>query len=158
MRYFLLDRITEVVVGKQASGVKCVTLTDEVLHDHFPDHPILPGALVTEALAQLAGYLLEATFNKPDAPVRRAVLAQIEKMKFYNTTGPGERLELKVTIESMLEDAAQVTVEAEAEGERKAKGRLTFAMMKVESKAVAEQRRYLYNIWTRKLENPPEVR
>ena len=44
MRYYLIDKVTALQVGTSATGVKCVTLTDEVLHDHFPDHPMLPGA------------------------------------------------------------------------------------------------------------------
>ena len=59
MRYYLIDKVTELSVGRRARGVKCATLTDEILHDHFPDFPMLPGALIVEAAAQLAGFLLE---------------------------------------------------------------------------------------------------
>ena len=45
MRFFLIDKVTELQVGALIRGVKAVTLTDEVLHDHFPDHPVLPGTI-----------------------------------------------------------------------------------------------------------------
>src|SRR6478735_1714109 len=80
MRYFLLDQITSFVPNESATGIKNVSLTDQVLHDHFPDYPILPGALIVEAMAQLSGFLLES--GDPAAP-ERAILAQIEKAKFH---------------------------------------------------------------------------
>ena len=57
MRYFLLDKITAFEPGKRACGIKCVTLTDDILHDHFPDQPLLPGALLLESMSQLGGFL-----------------------------------------------------------------------------------------------------
>src|SRR5207244_2123277 len=46
MRYFLIDKVTEIVPGERIRGVKNVTLSDEILHDHFPDFPVMPGALI----------------------------------------------------------------------------------------------------------------
>lgn len=159
MRYFLLDRVTELVPGERARGQKCVTLTDEVLHDHFPDHPILPGALIVEACAQLAGLLLEATFQREGdgqaGPPRRALLAQIEKAKFHETCGPGDRLELLVTLDSRSEGAAQVTAAVEVDGRKVARARLTFVMKAIDSDAVHAQRRWLYRLWTKDLDPPP---
>lgn len=159
MRYYLLDRVTSVEVGKQITGLKCITYTDEILHDHFPDYPILPGAMITEGLAQLAGLLLELTFNAdPSKKVRRAVLAQIEKMKFYSVSSPGDRLEYRAKVDSLLEDAGQVSVEAHCDGEQRAKGRLTFAMLEIDSPRVTAQRQEIYGVWTRKLQNFPPIR
>ena len=45
MRYFLIDKVTDLVVSERARGVKNITLSDEILHDHFPDYPIMPGRL-----------------------------------------------------------------------------------------------------------------
>ena len=42
MRYFLIDKVTELEVGRRVRGIKNITFSDEVLHDHFPDHPIMP--------------------------------------------------------------------------------------------------------------------
>src|SRR4029078_3157877 len=90
MGYYLADSVRALSPGESARGIKCVTLTDEILHDHFPDFPMLPGALVVEAAAQLSGFLLEMTFNAAAGarPVVRAVLAQIQRAKFHHAVEP----------------------------------------------------------------------
>jgi 3-hydroxyacyl-[acyl-carrier-protein] dehydratase len=158
MRYFLLDKVTELQPGQSARGVKNVTLTDEVLHDHFPDHPILPGALILEALAQLAGFLLEMTVNTAEAPLRRALLVQVDLAKFHDFAGPGDQIELTITLEALREGAAQVRAEARVGERRIARAGLTFVLREVESARVHEQRRYLYRLWTRDLKPPPAIR
>lgn len=157
MRYFLIDKVTEVVPGERIRGVKCVTLSDPVLHDHFPDYPIMPGALIVEASAQLAGFLLETTFNRPGQAPRRALLVQIQRAKFYETTGPGDRLDIEATLTGKLETAAQVKVTVTVDEQRVARAELTFVMKEIDSERVHEQRRYLYRLWTRGLESPPEI-
>lgn len=156
MRYILLDRVTEIVPGERAAGIKCVTLTDEVLHDHFPDHPILPGALLVEAAAQLAGFLLEVSDEADDDPPRRALLVQITRAKFHRPARPGDAVRLFATIESSLDGAAQVQVGADVDGDKAMRGKLTFMMKHIDSTRVHEQRRSLYRLWTRDL--PTEVR
>lgn len=154
MRYFLLDKITAFEPGRFAAGVKNVSLSDEVLHDHFPDHPIFPGALLVEAMAQLAGFLLES--GRADAP-ERAILAQIEKAKFHAPAGPGDQILLEVTLAQRLEAAAQIEATAHV-GERCiGRARLTFMLRRVESARVTEQRAMLYRIWTRELVSGPEI-
>ena len=149
MRYYLIDKVTELTVGARARGVKCATLTDEILHDHFPDFPMLPGALIVEAAAQLAGFLLEMTFNQPGQPVVRALLVQIQRAKFHDPVTPGDRLEIVTTIESTREASAQVGFEARVEGKDAARGTLTFVLRGIDSPRVHEQRRYVYALWTR---------
>jgi 3-hydroxyacyl-[acyl-carrier-protein] dehydratase len=151
MRYFMLDRVTDVVPGESARGVKNVTLTDEVLHDHFPDHPILPGALLVEAMAQLAGFLLEVTHNADDKPIVRALLVGIHGAKFSRPAEPGDQIEITVRCGADLDAAAQIEAEARVEGDRIARAQLTFMLKSVDSERVHEQRRSLYRLWTRKL-------
>jgi 3-hydroxyacyl-[acyl-carrier-protein] dehydratase len=162
MRYFLLDAVTELVPGERAAGLKCVTLTDEVLHDHFPDHPILPGALIVEAAAQLGGLLVESTLNPPpkelgdDLP-RRAVLAMIEKVKLHDAAGPGDRLTIQVEFKGEIAGSAKVSFQVSADERKIARGALTFVLREVASLRVHEQRRQLYQIWMRNLADAPEV-
>lgn len=158
MRYFLLDKITAFEPGKRACAVKCVSLTDEILHDHFPDHPILPGALLIEAMSQLGGFLVELSFHTDGrGPVRRAVLAQIKDAKFHRGCQPGDRIELEALLESQLEGAARVTAIASVEGTRVAHGELTFMLREVDSPRLHQQRRDIYRLWTRDLNPAPPI-
>lgn len=154
MRYYLIDLIEELRPGESARGVKCVTLTDEILHDHFPDHPTLPGALIVEAAAQLSGFLVEMSFNREGAPLKRALLAQIRDAKFYEPCGPGDRLVLTASLESAMETAARVNVDVVVRGKRAARANLTFILKEIASERVHEQRRYVYRLWTRHFDPP----
>ena len=159
MRFYLLDKVTAMQAGKEAHGVKCITLTDEVLHDHFPGYPIMPGTLITEGLAQLSGFLLETTVNDSDnKPCLRAILMQIDKMKLYHLSQPGECLHYTASITSLHEDAAQVAVEASVGGERRSSGKLTFALRPTDIEAIHRNRLELYRLWTRDLEACPTLR
>ena len=151
MRYYFIDKVTEFVPGEMARGVKNVTLTDDVLHDHFPDYPVMPGALIVESMAQLAGFFLEMSLNEPGRPIRRALLAQIYNAKFHEMAGPGDSLQITITPGSSLEGAAQIEAEAAVGGKRVARATLTFVLKEIPSERVNEQRRYIYSLWTRDL-------
>jgi 3-hydroxyacyl-[acyl-carrier-protein] dehydratase len=154
MRYFLIDKVTELTPGGSARGVKNITLSDEILHDHFPDFPIMPGVLIVEAAAQLGGFLCEQTFHQPGAAPLRALLMQIHSAKFYEMAGPGDQLDISVALESRLDTAAQVSAEVRVGEKRIARAQLTFYMKSIESERVNEQRRYIYRLWTRDLKTP----
>ena len=157
MRYFLIDKVTELIVGERARGIKNITLSDEILHDHFPDYPIMPGVLILESAAQLSGFLLEMTFNRPETPLLRALLVQIQNAKFYDTCGPGDQLEVSVTLESELDAAAQVSAEVFRGDKRVVRALLTFVMKDMPSERIHEQRRSVYKLWTRDLETPVTI-
>ena len=106
MRYFLLDQVTELVMGERACGIKCVTLSDDILHDHFPDFPTHPGAMIVEGAAQLAGFLVEMSFNTLEN-TRRALLTQIELARFHERAVPGARIEFYVKLLSFRDPSAQ---------------------------------------------------
>lgn len=158
MRFFLVDRVDELRPGEFVRGVKNVTLSDPIMHDHFPENPIFPGTLIVEAMAQLAGFLVELTFNTDDKNIRRAVLGQIDKAKFHEPCVPGDQLVLTCRLASELEGAARVEAEAEVAGKCIARAQLTVVLRKVDSEKVHEQRRELYRIWTRNLKQDITIR
>ena len=108
MRFFLVDRVDELIPGERIKGVKNVSLSEEIFNEHFPDYPIFPGTLVVEALAQLGGCLVEATVNQDKDNARRAILGQIEKAKFPVPAQPGDRLVLTCRLLSPWEGAARL--------------------------------------------------
>ena len=157
MRYILLDKVTELVIGDYAKGIKNIAMSEDVLADHFPDYPVMPGALLLESASQLAGFLLEMTFNKPGQVIKRSLLAQIQKAKFYEMTGPGDQLELTATIESMLDSSAQVRVDFNLGEKRVVTSVLTFVMKPTKVDGIHSQRRSLFRIWTRDLKEEIEI-
>lgn len=160
MRYYLIDKITHYVEDQEVHALKAITLTDPILHDHFPDYPIFPGALILEGVAQAAGFLLETTFNKTDEKIRRAVFVQADKYKITVPTGPGEILRYEIKVKSTLEDAGRVSFEvrSQIDNDLRAKGNLTFKLMDINTQNISKQRIDLYKIWTKGLENCPTLR
>lgn len=162
MRYYLIDKIIKYTPDQSLSAIKAITLTDPILHDHFPDHPIFPGALILEGVAQASGFLLESIFNKSDDPekIRRAVFVQADKYKISIPSEPGDVLRYDITLMSTLEDAGRISFEvcSHLTNEVRAKGNLTFKMMDINSANVTKQRIDIYRIWTKGLENCPALR
>jgi 3-hydroxyacyl-[acyl-carrier-protein] dehydratase len=151
MRFFFVDRVDEIKPGERAVGIKNITCNEDFLEDHFPDHPVYPGTLIVEALAQLGGFLVECTFNQSDENVRRALLAQVEKAKFYDPVKPGDQLRLICEMTSTLEGAAQVKGEAHINEKRAVTTVLTYVLWSVKSENLHRQRRDLYRQWTQHL-------
>jgi 3-hydroxyacyl-[acyl-carrier-protein] dehydratase len=150
MRYFMIDRVTALAPGEHAEGVKNITYSEEVLQDHFPGFPVFPGALIIEAMAQLGGFLLEMSFNRPQL-VRRALLAQVDRVKFHRVAEPGDRLSLRVELGATLDEAAKVRGHVACGQDRVAEGTLTFVMKELDIEAIHQQRRACYRTWTRNL-------
>ena len=92
--------------------------------------------------------------NKPGAPLLRALLVQVDQAKFYEPAGPGDSLEVTVTLDSSLAGAAQVAAEVRVGERRIARATLTFVLRSIDSERVHEQRRTLYRLWTRSLDPP----
>ena len=150
MRYLLLDRITALAPPERADAVKCVSLSDDVFADHFPGHPVMPGALVLEALAQLGGVLAEASLRKTTGrDDSHALLTIVERARFRAMVRPGDRLELTATCASVNEDGALVRGSARVEGKLAAEAEMTFAFAKVTSEKLIERRREVLEVWLR---------
>jgi 3-hydroxymyristoyl/3-hydroxydecanoyl-(acyl carrier protein) dehydratase len=147
VRYILLDRITDLQPPEVARGIKCVSLADDIFADHFPGFPIMPGALVLESLAQLAGVLLEASMRQRDRHDLHALLTMADRVKFRHAVRPGDRLELEARVERITEDGGQAEAWARVDGRLVSEAQLSFAFAVVTNPAVLAKRREYLNIW-----------
>jgi len=144
MRYVLLDRITALEPPERATGVKCVSLSDDFFVDHFPGIPVMPGVLILEGLAQLGGTLLEATMRERGQPRWSALLTMIDKAKFRSPVRPGDKLELETRALAVSDNAGQVRGIAKVDGKKVAEALLTFAFVDVKNqKLLASRAEYL---------------
>lgn len=96
--FLLVDRVFDVVAGKYIVAIKNVTVNEPFFNGHFPEHPVMPGVMMIEALAQAAGILAFSTMEtKPDAN-NWFYLAGIDKARFKRVVQPGDQLQLRVEI------------------------------------------------------------
>jgi 3-hydroxyacyl-[acyl-carrier-protein] dehydratase len=93
--FLMVDRIVEIEPEKRAVGVKNVTINEEFFQGHFPGNPIMPGVLIIEALAQVAGILALQSGAPGGKPI---YFMSIEKAKFRRPVVPGDQLRLEVSI------------------------------------------------------------
>jgi len=93
MRFLLIDKVKELIPGKSATGIKCWSIDNPIFQDHFPGFPVVPGVLLTESMAQLAGRLLEESYYAafPSTTKAYPVLSIIQKAKFKNFVCPGDQ-------------------------------------------------------------------
>ena len=93
--FLLVDRVVEIEVGKKAVGIKNVTINEGFFQGHFPGHPIMPGVLIVEALAQLAGIL---AFHSGVVKGSSVYFMSIEKAKFRKPVVPGDQVRLEAEV------------------------------------------------------------
>lgn len=111
MRFYLVDRVEAWHPGDRARGIKCLTMTEDYLEQHFPGWPVMPGVLLLESLAQLSGYLLGDTEAREGKHVL-AIMSMVEKAKFRKMVRPGDQVWLETQITRRDPDMATVTARA----------------------------------------------
>ncbi len=95
--FLLVDRITELVPGQRIVGFKNVTVNEPFFTGHFPGHPVMPGVLILEALAQ-ASAILAYKSEHMDPEKKLTYLMAIDGAKFRRPVIPGDRLQLEVEV------------------------------------------------------------
>ena len=91
----LVDRIVELEESKMAKGIKNVTINEPFFLGHFPDHPIMPGVLIVEAMAQVGGIL---AFKSAKVENKGVYFMGIDKARFRQPVIPGDTLEITVEV------------------------------------------------------------
>lgn len=93
--FLMVDRVTEIDSGKRIAGYKNLSMNEPFFQGHFPGAPIMPGVLMIEAMAQLAGILGFYTYEKSPEAGHLYVFAGADNIRFRRQVLPGDRLDLE---------------------------------------------------------------
>jgi len=94
--FLMIDRAVEVVPDVKAVGIKNVTINEHYFQGHFPSHPVMPGVLIIEAMAQTAAVLVMATLK--ERPEGRVVyFMSVDQARFRKPITPGDTVRVEVT-------------------------------------------------------------
>jgi len=98
--FLLVDRITQVIKNENLIGYKNVSISENVFQGHFPGHPIYPGVMILEGMAQAGGILAfqSMEMTKAEAANKVVYFMSIDKAKFRAPVKPGDRLEYRISV------------------------------------------------------------
>jgi len=94
--FLMIDRVVDLVRDRSATGIKNVSINENFFQGHFPGHPVMPGVLIIEAMAQTAAVLVVETLG-PDAAGRVVYFMSVEGAKFRRPVIPGDQLRIHCT-------------------------------------------------------------
>jgi 3-hydroxyacyl-[acyl-carrier-protein] dehydratase len=101
--FLLIDRVDECVSNSHIKAYKNITINEQVFQGHFPDHPIYPGVMIIEGMAQAGGVLAFQSLNETDSSLSKEELQNkvvyfmsIDRAKFRNPVTPGDKLEYEI--------------------------------------------------------------
>ena len=125
--FLLIDRILEVEPGKSVRGLKNVTINEPFFQGHFPGHPIMPGVLVIEAMAQMGGVLLMSMIEQPETKL--VYFSSIDKARFRKPVLPGDQLIFELELLRFKRNTCKMRGSATVDGERVAEAEMLAAVV-----------------------------
>lgn len=114
--FLLIDRVLDYKVGEYLHGIKNVTINEPFFSGHFPDHPIMPGVLILESIAQATGILAFKTGNALPEEGKLYYLVGIDEARFKQPVLPGDQLHLRVQINKSKRGIWKFKGEASVDG------------------------------------------
>ncbi len=112
--FLLVDRVLE-LEEKRIVGIKNVTINEPFFQGHFPGHPIMPGVLIVEAMAQVGGMLLMGTVEDPDSKV--VYFMSLDNVKFRKPVKPGDQLRFELEMMQVRGKICRMQGVAKVDGE-----------------------------------------
>lgn len=119
----LVDRVLESDPDDKIVAIKNVTANEHFFEGHFPGHPIMPGVLIIEAMAQVAGIGLLQTVEEPEDKL--PYFGKVDEARFRNPVRPGDQLRIEVEILKLRGRMGKVGATAYVDGEVVTEGKLT---------------------------------
>ena len=124
--FLLVDRILEVDADKRIVGLKNVTINEPFFQGHFPGAPVMPGVLIIEAMAQVAGVMIYR--DLPDKEKKLIYFTSIENAKFRRPVVPGDQLRIEMELLNRRNNFGKMTGRATVEGKLAAEAIVMFAI------------------------------
>jgi UDP-3-O-[3-hydroxymyristoyl] N-acetylglucosamine deacetylase/3-hydroxyacyl-[acyl-carrier-protein] dehydratase len=124
--FLLVDRVLELEGYRRAVGIKNVSVNEPFFMGHFPDQPVMPGVLILEAMAQLAGTLL---LRRMEYTGKLPVLWAIDKVKLRRSVVPGDQLRLEVEATKVRDTMGKVDAIAKVNEHLAAEAQMTFTLV-----------------------------
>ena len=124
--FLLIDRVIELEGYRRAVGIKNVTINEPFFQGHWPGQPIMPGVLILEAMAQLAGLLL---LRRLENTGKLAVLWSIDEVKLRRAVVPGDQLRIEIEATKVRSKMGQGAAVAKVGPHRVAEALLTFTLV-----------------------------
>jgi 3-hydroxyacyl-[acyl-carrier-protein] dehydratase len=115
--FLLVDRVVELNLGESIVAYKNLTVNEPFFDGHFPDHPVFPGVLLTEAMAQAAGILGFKTMDKTPEDGSIYYFVGADKLRFKRPCVPGDKVMLYAAIVSSRRGIWKFDVRAEVDGD-----------------------------------------
>ncbi len=112
----LVDRVLELVAGERIVALKNVTINEPYFMGHFPDHPVMPGVLIIESLAQAAAILAFVTLGAKEGDGTLFYFAGIDAARFKRPVVPGDQLRLEVQMGRVKRSVGKFTARALVDG------------------------------------------
>ena len=116
--FLLVDRVVEFEKDKRVLAYKNVSCNEPFFTGHFPGHPVMPGVLVVEALAQAGGLLTQLSRDPGAGDGQTFYLVKVDNAKFSRMVVPGDKLELEVELKRRIRNMAQYAGIARVDGEQ----------------------------------------
>jgi len=132
--FLLIDRVLACEPGKSITALKNVTINEPFFVGHFPHHPIMPGVLIIEALAQAAAILSFRTRNHKADDRLVYYFVGIDNARFKRPVVPGDQMEIEVHIERTLKNISKFGCVARVDGHTVAEATILCAMQAVQAK------------------------
>jgi UDP-3-O-[3-hydroxymyristoyl] N-acetylglucosamine deacetylase/3-hydroxyacyl-[acyl-carrier-protein] dehydratase len=120
--FLLIDRVLDIDPGKQVVAIKNVTINEPFFGGHFPGHPVMPGVLIIEAMAQAGGVLLLNTVEEPETKV--VYFMGIDGARFRRPVTPGDQLRFELTMLVNRRGVCKMSGRATVDGELAAEAEL----------------------------------
>ena len=115
--FLLVDRVIEIDPGKTNTAIKNVTINEPFFQGHFPGHPVMPGVLIVEAMAQTAGLLTQITSQidgQSGSPL--FYLVKVDNARFSAVVAPGDQLRMEVSLKRLIRGMGLFEAQAKVDG------------------------------------------